>query len=315
MMNKKLKMIRVRPFVYEKNNNTKLIVVSECDFEELAQELSTNPQLLELSIQNIVCVSLDNHFIVSDTVKLPKLRKFWANEEGSRLPQCSSWIIRTFALSLCVIDCYSVIIPEGLHFPRLRYLKLVETDPNYSFGENPRLSYPKLTYLYIPNFSMNFPSVDLGPPIVIYGNKSKTELCSNILRNQKREHAALTLYLCVKIRYKCRDVAKMLMNLVMCTSNVFWKLTKNDVIQQDNDDKIYFARFTDTLVELEKYNKTMIFCTKIKPSLDRRASESKNSLNWQRGKKRNDTELKYAKDGIEKIVKNIKKRKTNFIDE
>ena len=297
-------------FMYEKNN-TKLTVVSECDFEELAHEILTNSQLLELYIQNVVYVSLNTHFVIDDN--LPKLRKLCVNKEGSRLPECSTWLIRTFSQSLCVVDCYSVIIPVGLRFPRLIYLRLSEGE--LCFPENARNLYPKLTHVYIPSFSIKFPSVDLVPPIAVHGNIHETEFCLNVFRNQKRELAALTLYWCVKQQYKCKDVARMLMIWVMRTANGFWKITKKDIPLQDNDKKIYFARFSQTLVDLKRHTSNIRIYTNLKRSIDKRVCENKRSIELKRGRTRNEIELLSAELSVKKIVKSIKKRKTNFIDD
>lgn len=299
-------------------NKKRLVVHGRCLFERFVQELVENPQIEELSIEYEIEVPKTYFFHSTSSLEYPPLRKLWITMNGSKSPEITRWLTKTFAKSLYMIDCYDMLIPRGLCFPQLRYMRFVVGDFYYHIGPDPKSLYPNLTHVHVPDFRMIFPSIDLGPPVVIYGDEREskyTEFCSNILRNQKRELAAQTLYLCVKKVYKSRDLAKLLMNHVFDISNIHWKLTKNDVTQS-KDKKIYFSRYTQEFVYLQTQTKSMLEYIDRERYLDQNIVKVENSLAKM---KRERDKCKHiigdTKSSIDAVTKNIKKRKTNFIDD
>lgn len=155
------------PFVYEKND-TKLTVVGPTTLDVLMQELRNKAQLRELVLLEVV--SSRHYFDFNDEHKgLPPLRKLRFGKEACTQFHCKDFLVHVFAFTVETIDAWRVGIPDGVCFPRLRYLRLTEGD--FYFSVNRKSNFPSLTYVHIPNLPFVLPFAVLGSPIATSGNE------------------------------------------------------------------------------------------------------------------------------------------------
>lgn len=301
------------PFVYEKNN-TKLIVRLRCSFDDFICELLLHSQLRELVLHNKIELTSNNYTI--DFNNLPQIQRLEINEIASKHLTIPYWLIHHFAHTLRAIDAHFIQIPQNVTFPQLRYMR---TSKLTIFDV---VHYPKLTHFHmIHSLPVTFPYIVVEQPIIIVGNSINDNynlFYLNILRNQKREKAALVVYWYIKkLLLLGKDVANLLVNYVMCIPNTFWKLSECDIPEtKQEEDRIYFPYFTRTLKKLERDNRNMLNHMDSVRNMYSNIAKLELELIQQK-KKQNEhkDKVKTCKESVTLIVENLKRRKTTIIDE